>query len=290
MKKIFSGLIPLLFIHFARCDNSKAVTPKEYLKTKEIVDKRFIPESSSRLDNHFSKYEPYFKEDKEFWINAFTLDSSKALVIRESKKNPIEILDTIKNPLKDAPVIDSLYQVHGKEKGTIRIIDGRKQRAKRTTLRAFEHLDYIIDSLEAYSLPSSLAALPFFESGFNKEAGSKKYALGIWQFRKGTARDFGLEVNNKIDERKDPKKSLIAAIKYMKKANERFDSDLLALVSYNTGLYNKYFKDRKTKTDIEIVKNMGYAPRQYAPSFLASLEILKDPLKYYSDLNLKNKK
>lgn len=275
MKKVFFSLLTLLFFSFGT-NNSLLKSNKE----------RFIPAVSLRLDNNFSKYEKYFINETEFWIKAFTLDSSKTLVY---KRETMEILNTINTPSEEREelVIDSIYNVYreDREEKTLGIIFGRRQKMKRAVKRAFDHLDYIVDSLEAHELSTSLAVIPFFESEFRNDANSKAGAVGMWQFRKETARDFGLKVDNFVDERKDSKKSLSAFIRYMEKANERFDSDLLALVSYNTGLYSKYFRERDIKGDVDLVKNMGFAPRHYAASFFASLEILKDPLRYY-DLDL----
>lgn len=281
MKKIIYGLIPLLFIPFGMKEFSKE---KPLEKNKNSINEKFIPSTSLRLDNHFSEYEKYFYKEKEFWKNAFTLDSSKSLIF---KRKTMEILDTIDTPLnqkKEEAVMDSIYNFYKEKKKekTIWLIRGRKQKMKRAVVRAFNHLDYIIDSLEAHSLPTSLAVIPFFESEFENKAYSKVGAVGMWQFMKGTARDYGLKVHGRIDERQDSKKSLSAFIKYIKKAREKFDSDLLALVSYNVGFYSNYFSEKNSKSDVEIVKNMGFAPSQYFPSFLASLEILKDPSKYYN--------
>jgi hypothetical protein len=218
-------LIPYFLLIPFKIPNS--FLPKNELKpVKEIV---------FNLDSCFSKYRKDFKNECDFWKIAFTLDSSKSLLY---KKETMKILDTISTPKEiddDEKILDSIHKINNAELKTFGIIYGRKQKMQRAAKRALNHLDYIIDSLEAHNLPTSLAVIPYFESEFKNESKSKAGAVGMWQFRKATAREYGLIVNEKIDERKDSKKSLSAFIKYMEDSYSKFDNDLLALVSYNTG-------------------------------------------------------
>lgn len=286
MKKLVSGLIPLLFLPLG-IKNPFNKSDFERNKFEE-----FVPEVSLRLDNNFERYKKYFPKEMKFWKAAFTLDSTKTLVYM---RNTMDILDTIKTPLleEEERVIDSLYDFYKEDRAekTLGIVFGRKQKMERSITRAFNHLDYIVDSLEKNNLPTSLAALPLVESGFRDDARSWAGAVGMWQFMPETARHLGLKVNRWRDDRKNPQKSLSAFIKYMKNADERFDSDLLMLVSYNVGLYSKYFENRETRNDVAIVKDMGFAPRQYAASFLVCLDILKNPCEYFDlDFNKEKKK
>lgn len=61
-------------------------------------------------------------------------------------------------------------------------------------------------------------------------------ARGYWQFLGTTGREFGLEINNQVDERYHWEKSTRAACKYFKKAYERFGNWTLAAASYNVGM------------------------------------------------------
>ncbi len=63
-------------------------------------------------------------------------------------------------------------------------------------------------------------------------------AKGYWQFLKGTAKEYGLEVNNEIDERYNWEKSTRAACKYLKKAYQKYGTWTLAAASYNVGMAN----------------------------------------------------
>lgn len=60
-------------------------------------------------------------------------------------------------------------------------------------------------------------------------------AAGIWQFLKGTALHYGLEVNDIVDERYHVEKSTDAACRYLKDAYGQFSSWTMAAAAYNMG-------------------------------------------------------
>ena len=84
------------------------------------------------------------------------------------------------------------------------------------------------------NMPDDLKYLALVESGLTNVT-SPAGAKGFWQFMKPTARDYGLIINENIDERNNVKKSTEAACKYLKKAYKQFDSWALAAASYNMG-------------------------------------------------------
>ena len=90
--------------------------------------------------------------------------------------------------------------------------------------------------LRENGIPEDFKYLALAESGFNPRAVSPASAVGFWQFLKGTAQDYGLEVNSEVDERYHVEKSTIAACKYMKDAYDKYGSWTLVAASYNAGL------------------------------------------------------
>jgi len=60
--------------------------------------------------------------------------------------------------------------------------------------------------------------------------------VGYWQFLKGTARDYGLEVNKEVDERYNIEKSTEAACKYFLESYEKFGNWTLVAAAYNAGI------------------------------------------------------
>ena len=63
------------------------------------------------------------------------------------------------------------------------------------------------EALEAYGLPLELKYLPVIESALNPKAVSRVGATGLWQFMLTTGKQYGLEVNSLVDERRDPVKA-----------------------------------------------------------------------------------
>ncbi len=84
-------------------------------------------------------------------------------------------------------------------------------------------------------LPEWVALIPEVESGYNPKAVSKKGAAGLWQLMPETAKELGLRVDGEVDERLDPVKSTMAAIRYIKRLIEKFGEPELVLIAYNWG-------------------------------------------------------
>ena len=63
------------------------------------------------------------------------------------------------------------------------------------------------EALEMYNLPLELKYLPVIESALSPTATSRVGAAGLWQFMLATGKQYGLEVNSLVDERRDPIKS-----------------------------------------------------------------------------------
>jgi hypothetical protein len=89
--------------------------------------------------------------------------------------------------------------------------------------------------LKQYGLPTEMLFLAYIESGFDQGARSYADAVGPWQFMEGTARKYGLRVDETVDERTDFLKSTHAAAKYLKELYVEFGSLELALAAYNSG-------------------------------------------------------
>ena len=96
------------------------------------------------------------------------------------------------------------------------------------------YLPYIERILQEQSLPDDLKYLAIAESSL-RNAVSSAGAKGFWQFLSGTAKEYGLEVNEFVDERNHFEKSTLAACKYLKQLNQRFGSWSLAAAAYNMG-------------------------------------------------------
>ena len=104
-----------------------------------------------------------------------------------------------------------------------------------TLKRANRYFPLIEPILREEGLPDDLKYLAVIESSLNPLARSGAGAAGMWQFMKGTGRDYGLEVNDNIDERYHIEKSTRAACAYLREAYAKYGSWLCVAASYNTG-------------------------------------------------------
>ena len=93
-----------------------------------------------------------------------------------------------------------------------------------------------VNAPENVDMTSLLSSIMMTESGGNPSARSGAGAVGAFQFMKGTAQDYGLTVNDQVDERLDPKKSAIAAEAHISRLLRKYDGNVQnALRAYNWG-------------------------------------------------------
>src|SRR5699024_2792973 len=112
------------------------------------------------------------------------------------------------------------------------------------------------------------------------QAVSPSGARGFWQFMKGTARDYGLEVNSNVDERYHIEKETKAACKFLKGAKAKFGSWTLAAASYNAGKRGiERQQDRQEVTNYyDLLLNAQTS--RYVFRIIALKEIMSHPFKY----------
>ncbi|MBW2623293.1 MAG: transglycosylase SLT domain-containing protein, partial [Deltaproteobacteria bacterium] len=84
--------------------------------------------------------------------------------------------------------------------------NGRRSYA-RALARSGIYLPMMKEIFNEKGLPEDLVYLSMIESHFVVHAYSRARALGLWQFIPGTARIYGLKINEWVDERRNPEKS-----------------------------------------------------------------------------------
>lgn len=150
--------------------------------------------------------------------------------------------------------------------------------------RASKYLYHIVDELERRNMPTELALLPFVESAYNPEAYSRAHASGLWQFVPGTAKDFNLEQNWWLDQRRDPIASTNAALDYLEYLYDLQGDWYLALASYNWGqgsVLRAIERNEKEGLGIDYLSlRMPEETRNYVPKLQAIKNIITDPKRY----------
>ncbi len=92
----------------------------------------------------------------------------------------------------------------------------------------------IIPILKRNNIPEDFKYLALIESGLSNVK-SPAGAAGFWQFVPATAKHFGLEISDQIDERYHLEKATEAACKLLKGSYNKFGSWTLAAAAYNVG-------------------------------------------------------
>ncbi|MFC1876887.1 transglycosylase SLT domain-containing protein [Thermodesulfobacteriota bacterium] len=101
--------------------------------------------------------------------------------------------------------------------------------------RSHRYLPHIEIMLEENGVPDDLKYIAVAESALRPHVGSRKGAIGFWQFTPATGRKYGLVVNKHVDERRNIFASTAAAIRYLKQLHQDFGSWTLAAAAYNMG-------------------------------------------------------
>lgn len=166
-----------------------------------------------------------------------------------------------------------------------------KQQQDRMALylkRSGRYEGMIRTKLRERGMPEDLLYLSMIESGFNPNARSKAAAVGLWQFVPETARDYGLRIDEYVDERRHPEKSTDAALRYLDDLYEQFGSWSLAAAAYNSGA-NRVARImmevtgavKGTERDFwRIRARLPAETREYVPLVFAAALVGKEPQKY----------
>ena len=101
--------------------------------------------------------------------------------------------------------------------------------------RASRFFPIIEKMLQEHNMPPDLKYIAIIESALRPHAGSRKGAIGFWQFMEATGRKYGLVINSEKDERRNIFRSTEAAISYFKELHELLGSWTLSAAAYNMG-------------------------------------------------------
>src|SRR5262252_900664 len=172
----------------------------------------------------------------------------------------------------------------------IRFQLGQSDRVRSGLIRAGAWETHIAETLANLGLPAELAVLPHVESTFNPNAYSKVGAAGLWQFMRSTGRRY-MRIDGAVDDRLDPFRSTEAAAQLLAYNYRVLGTWPLALTAYNHGTAGVRRAKETLGTDdiVRIVRGyssrtFGFASRNFYVSFLAALEIDRNPEKYFGSL------
>lgn len=141
------------------------------------------------------------------------------------------------------------------------------------------------EALEAYQIPLELKYLPIIESALNPKAVSRVGATGLWQFMIATGKQYNLQVNSLVDERRDPIKASYAAAHFLSDLYKVFGDWNLVIAAYNCGPGNVNKAIQRSGGSKDYWQIYPYLPKEtrgYVPAFIAANYMMT----YYSLHNI----
>ena len=251
-------------------DNETEITVTNAEGKKEIID---LPEAmTSEYDSLLSVYNSrtYLKINTDCNMPDVNPVYSKEVY----KERLARIPSVIELPYNDV-VQKFIDRYSGRLRRSVSIMLG----AQNFYMPTFE------EALESYGLPLELKYLPVIESALNPNAVSRVGATGLWQFMLSTGKQYGLEVNSLVDERRDPVRASYAAAHYLRDLYKIFGDWNLVIAAYNCGPdnINKAIHRSNGATDYwQIYPYLPKETRGYVPAFIAANYIMT----YYCDHNI----
>jgi membrane-bound lytic murein transglycosylase D len=131
--------------------------------------------------------------------------------------------------------------------------------------------------LRERGMPEELVYIPMIESDFSTYAVSPVSAVGLWQFMTPTAVQYGLRVDEWVDERRDPVRATDAALDYIEWLNRRFGGSWhLTIAAFNAGpgrtsrIVNRHGEGRSDDGVYwDVLAHLPRETRDYVPKLIA---------------------
>ena len=146
--------------------------------------------------------------------------------------------------------------------------------------RANRYFPIIEPILKKYNIPDDFKYLAVIESNLNTRAISPAKAAGLWQFISDTAKKYGLEVNDQVDERYHIEKATEAACKYLSEAYYRYRDWASVAASYNGGMGRISSELNNQMADNSFDLLLVEETSRYVFRIMAAKEIFENPNKY----------
>lgn len=170
-----------------------------------------------------------------------------------------------------------MYERFDRELTTMTYMQSSTLRIIKLANRYFPVIEPI---LEQMGVPNDMKYLAVIESSLNVRAISPAKAAGLWQFMPATGRQYGLEVNDTIDERMHVELSTIAACRYLKDMYAKFQDWPTVAASYNIGAtrITTELANQKAETSLDLW--LVEETSRYVFRILAAKELMSHPAKY----------
>ena len=154
--------------------------------------------------------------------------------------------------------------------------------------RANRYFPALAKILKEQGVPLDFLYVAVTESSMDYNAYSSAKAAGTWQLLAGTARDYGLEVTDEVDERFDPEKSTVAACKYFKAAYKKYGHWPTVAASYNAGMQKLSNELSKQRVDNSFDLHLVQETSRYVFRVIAYKLVMESPKRYGYRFSRKN--
>lgn len=255
---------------YAQTDDDKEIKVKDKDGNEEVID---VPESMDTefddlLEEYYSKN--YLKVDDNCNYRDENRTYEKEVYIDRLKRLP---------NIMEMPYNEIVQKFIDRYTGRLRRSVSYMLGASNFYMPIFE------DALMAYDVPLELKYLPVIESALNPKATSRVGAAGLWQFMPSTGKQYGLEINSLVDERRDPVKSSYAAARFLRDLYKIYGDWSLVIAAYNCGPENVRKAIQRSNGKADYWSIYPYLPKEtkgYVPAFIAANYVMT----YYCDHNI----
>lgn len=146
--------------------------------------------------------------------------------------------------------------------------------------RANRFFPEIAPILKRNGIPSDMLYLACVESSLNPRAYSPAKAAGFWQFIPSTAKEYGLEVNDEIDERYNLEKATAAACRYFKKSYAKYGDWPSVMAAFNGGMTRVSTELDKQMANSSLDLYLVEETTRYPYRIMAMKQIMENPASY----------
>lgn len=247
-------------------------------------------------ESHFPLL-PGLEQAVEFWQRVFT-EFGRSQIIYFDPDDTSRIYEIVDAGPESRPrtYIESerarVAAAHGVEIDRVRSQRGIKERTAEGLQRSGRLIGHMQQIFRERGLPVELTYLPLIESSFDFNARSRVGASGMWQFMRGTGRQF-MRVERHIDERRDPLESTRAAASFLEQNYQSLGNWPLAITAYNFGPAGVRRAVSELASDdlAELIRGYqhprwGFAAKNFYAEFLAAVEIVNNMELYFPGLEL----
>ena len=149
------------------------------------------------------------------------------------------------------------------------------------------YIPFVKSEIERRGLPPELVVVPFIESDYIGTAVSRSGATGIWQFMMNSIDPFGLRVNETLDERRDFRRSTVAALRKLEGHYRNFGCWAMAFAAYNMGPNGLRRAAQRAGTfdywDLAARREISQETTRFVPRIVAAAYVLTNARRFGID-------